>query len=186
MELIELAALSRHLRKLGGSDIDRHPFHYSVAHWILHAEDAANANCQSESDRELAQKLWGAVSRFLTDDSVRLWVSSFPSRSDAHNGRCLYHSSGCSFPALCIASSYGLCDVLQQILSSGIDPLDSERGVNCIDGDGRSPLSWAASRGYMGAALVSLDYGADIETRDNSTGGSTGSSLCRYYMQIIA
>ena len=111
---------------------------------------------------------YGTLSRFLTDDPVRqLWVSPFPSYPDVHKGRSLYFSGGCSFSALCIASSYGLYDVLQQILSSGIDPIDPERGVNCVDGGGRSPLSWAASRGYMGVALALLDCGADIETRDN-------------------
>jgi len=104
---------------------------------------------------------YGTLSRFLTDDPVRqLWVSPFPSYPDVHKGRSLYFSGGCSFSALCIASSYGLYDVLQQILSSGIDPIDPERGVNCVDGGGgRSPLSWAASRGYMALRLHCLTAG---------------------------
>ena len=179
-------ALSRHSRKfrsyhnkIGSSQ----PFYYPVVNWILHAEDVAKTGSRSESDRKLSQSLWDAVSQALTDDSVRLlWILSFPNHAGGHEDRCLFKSgfhewtNSSSPTALGIASSYGLRDVLQQILSSGDDTSTIERGalgVNVVDNLHMSPLSWAAWRGNVDVVRLLLDHGADKETQDSEYGQSS-------------
>jgi len=174
-------ALSRHSRKfrshhneIGSSQ----PFYYPVVNWILQAEDVAKTGSRSESDQKLSQSLWDAVSQALTDDSVRLlWILSFPNHAGGHENRCLFKSgfhewtNSSSPTALGIASSYGLRDVLQQILSSDVDTSAVRRGalrVNGVDDLHVSPLSWAAGNGQVDVVRLLLDHRADIETRDNT------------------
>jgi ankyrin repeat protein len=149
---------------------------------------------QCESNRKLSQTLWDAVSQALTDDSVWLsWILSFPDRADGHENRCLFKyrewTSSSSPTALGIVSSYGLYDVLQQILSSDVDTSTIERGalvVNVVDNLHTSPLSWAACCGHEKIAQLLLDRGADIETRDSEYGQTPLSRAAeRGYVDVV-
>lgn len=138
---------------------------YPVIHWPHHAQNVATSQ---QVSRDI-QDLWDRVSQFLLDRSLSLaWMLQLPWR--LWRPPCEYKLSNwwrtSQDPphALHIVCYYGLDEVLNRLLSTGIGTGKLENTLE-LELFGGTPLLHAISGGFARAVQCLLNFGVETETR---------------------
>ncbi|KMK62758.1 Palmitoyltransferase AKR1 [Aspergillus fumigatus Z5] len=78
-----------------------------------------------------------------------------------------------------LAAYFGVAEAVKALLqqpfgtnlksTDGVTPSGAD--LESKDGDGRTPLSWAAKNGHEVAVMQLVEKGADLESKDEDDGG---------------
>ncbi|KAG7293900.1 hypothetical protein NEMBOFW57_003960 [Staphylotrichum longicolle] len=129
---------------------------YAVTHWFHHAQHIGNS--AGSKDDELLDMAADLLDGARPNAAVvwRLyWLLAGPERARSAPGG----QGGCpaGLSGLHMAAYFGLARVVEYLVLNGL--LD----VAVVDGEGKTPLQWAAERGHTGVVKVLIDAGASLE-----------------------
>jgi ankyrin repeat protein len=82
-----------------------------------------------------------------------------------------------------LTARYGLLYLTQRFLVSGYSNRNIEADLE--DGEGRTPLSYAAERGYEQVVKLLLDKGADVNAQGRPYGNALQAASARGHKQVV-
>lgn len=129
---------------------------YAVTHWFHHAQHIGDS--AGSKDDELLDMAADLLDGARPNAGVvwRLyWLLADPERARSAPGG----HGGCpaEFSGLHMAAYFGLARVVEYLVQKGLFD------VAVVDGEGKTPLQWAAERGHTGVVKVLIDAGASLE-----------------------
>ena len=125
--------------------IRRFPLLQYCASWVSHA--------RIMEKQRMPQADLISLFRWPSEDSIRSWMIVFDqiNLQDGQKGAFLL-----------FASQYGLLSVIEAMIDSG-----ANLNLNMKDSNGRTPLVWAALRGYEAVVRLLIERDAEIDSRDS-------------------